>query len=217
MAIPNRQIGWGTEENLLWQISKQLEYLTKVVYNIPNNTTSTSTSTTTTTTTAAPSYSYFSNYSTVSQGSACYQAQDQFTIYSSSDIAQGVVMYTDEALTTPASTGFYSFSGAVYDILDGLVTGSNNCPSANAYNYVISQTDLDAAIGNTDTALNGKVFTLTADDGSGNSASRTFTASGSYIHWMCSVSNIIPTFGYYAADVFITGGLLSTQTNSGPC
>lgn len=34
MAIPSRQIGWGTEENLLYQISKQLEYLTRVVYNI---------------------------------------------------------------------------------------------------------------------------------------------------------------------------------------
>lgn len=34
MAIPSRQIGWGTEENLLWQISKQLEYLTKVVGNL---------------------------------------------------------------------------------------------------------------------------------------------------------------------------------------
>lgn len=34
MAIPSRQIGWGTEENLLWQIAKQLEYLTRVVYNI---------------------------------------------------------------------------------------------------------------------------------------------------------------------------------------
>jgi hypothetical protein len=33
MAIPSRQIGWGTEENLLWQISKQLEYLTGVTYN----------------------------------------------------------------------------------------------------------------------------------------------------------------------------------------
>ena len=36
MAIPSRQIGWGTEENLLWQISKQLEYLTKVTYNAQN-------------------------------------------------------------------------------------------------------------------------------------------------------------------------------------
>ena len=30
MAIPAKQIGWGTDSNLLWQISKQLEYLTKV-------------------------------------------------------------------------------------------------------------------------------------------------------------------------------------------
>jgi hypothetical protein len=37
MSIPSRQIGWGTEENLLWQIAKQLEYLTKVIYNIGNN------------------------------------------------------------------------------------------------------------------------------------------------------------------------------------
>jgi hypothetical protein len=36
MAIPSRQIGWGTEENLLWQISKQLEYLTGVTYNSQN-------------------------------------------------------------------------------------------------------------------------------------------------------------------------------------
>jgi hypothetical protein len=27
MAIPSRQIGWGPQENLLWQISKQLEQL----------------------------------------------------------------------------------------------------------------------------------------------------------------------------------------------
>ena len=33
MAIPSRQIGWGTEENLLWEVSKQLEQLTNVTYN----------------------------------------------------------------------------------------------------------------------------------------------------------------------------------------
>lgn len=33
MAIPARQIGWGTEENLLWEVSKQLERLTQVSYN----------------------------------------------------------------------------------------------------------------------------------------------------------------------------------------
>lgn len=50
MAIPSRQIGWGTTDNLLWQISKQLEYLTQVVANGPQ----VSTSTTSTTTTIAP-------------------------------------------------------------------------------------------------------------------------------------------------------------------
>jgi len=35
MGIPSKQIGWGAEENLLWQISKQLEYLTGVAGNIP--------------------------------------------------------------------------------------------------------------------------------------------------------------------------------------
>lgn len=46
MAIPSRQIGWSTTDNLLWQISKQLERLTQIT--AANNTT------TTTTTTAAP-------------------------------------------------------------------------------------------------------------------------------------------------------------------
>tara|TARA_R110000868_G_scaffold42638_7_gene143969 strand:- start:6022 stop:6162 length:141 start_codon:yes stop_codon:yes gene_type:complete len=46
MGIPNKQIGWSQESNLLWQISKQLDELIKV--------TSKLTTTTTTTTTAAP-------------------------------------------------------------------------------------------------------------------------------------------------------------------
>ena len=33
MAIPSRGIGWGTEENLLWQISKQMEYLSGIAAN----------------------------------------------------------------------------------------------------------------------------------------------------------------------------------------
>jgi len=45
MAIPSRQIGWGTEDNLLWQISKQLELLIKVTANSINSTTTTTTTT----------------------------------------------------------------------------------------------------------------------------------------------------------------------------
>lgn len=55
MAIPSRQIGWSTTDNLLWEISKQLQYLTQVVANPPaSTTTSSTTSTTSTTTTIAP-------------------------------------------------------------------------------------------------------------------------------------------------------------------
>lgn len=41
MAIPSRQIGWSTEDNLLWQISKQLEQLTNVTAKTCTNNTST--------------------------------------------------------------------------------------------------------------------------------------------------------------------------------
>lgn len=37
MAIPSREIGWSGKANLLWQISKQIEYLTKVAGNIQIN------------------------------------------------------------------------------------------------------------------------------------------------------------------------------------
>jgi hypothetical protein len=52
MAIPSRQIGWSVKSNLLWQISKQLEYLTRIMgKNITTTTTTTTASPTTTTTT----------------------------------------------------------------------------------------------------------------------------------------------------------------------
>lgn len=45
MAIPAKQIGWSTKENMLWQISKQLERLIQVA---GKNTTPVTTTTTTT-------------------------------------------------------------------------------------------------------------------------------------------------------------------------
>lgn len=47
MAIPSRQIGWGTEDNLLWQISKQLEKLTCVTAGGCGSITTTTTTTST--------------------------------------------------------------------------------------------------------------------------------------------------------------------------
>ena len=46
MAIPSRQIGWGTTENLLWQISKQLEKISCQLCDINDNFTTTTTTTT---------------------------------------------------------------------------------------------------------------------------------------------------------------------------
>jgi hypothetical protein len=59
MAIPSRQIGWSTTDNLLWQIAKQLEGISCQLCDLNNNFTTTTTTTTvapttTTTTTAAP-------------------------------------------------------------------------------------------------------------------------------------------------------------------
>jgi len=54
MSIPSRQIGWGTKENLLWQISKQLEQLIAVTSKLATTTTTSSSSSTTTSTTTAP-------------------------------------------------------------------------------------------------------------------------------------------------------------------
>ena len=57
MAIGNKQIGWSQEENLLWEISRQLDNMTSIMCTGPCPATTTSTTTaalTTTTTTTAP-------------------------------------------------------------------------------------------------------------------------------------------------------------------
>lgn len=47
MGISAKQTGWGTESNLLWQISKQLELITGQLAQMNNNFTTTTTTTTT--------------------------------------------------------------------------------------------------------------------------------------------------------------------------
>ena len=43
MGVPNKQIGWSQESNLLWQISKQLDQLIKVTSKLAETTTTTTT------------------------------------------------------------------------------------------------------------------------------------------------------------------------------
>jgi hypothetical protein len=62
MGIPSRQIGWGQEENLLYQISKQLERLTGVTSKLgPGSTTTTTSSSTSTSTTSTTTTIYSNN------------------------------------------------------------------------------------------------------------------------------------------------------------
>jgi hypothetical protein len=51
MAIPSQQIGWSQKSKLLWNISKQLETLSGIMYNRGTTTTTTTVPPTTTTTT----------------------------------------------------------------------------------------------------------------------------------------------------------------------
>ena len=100
MAIPSRQIGWGTKSNLLWQISKQLEYLNGVLGKKI-------TTTTTTTTTIAP----FINSIVISNGS--YTAANGTYTRSTSS----------EAFTKTGGNGSIFFGGDAWYIFN---TGVGN-------------------------------------------------------------------------------------------
>lgn len=89
--------------------------------------------------------------------------------------------------------------------------------AAKAFSYVINAGDLALAIGNTDTAKNGKVYADTTADQNNTAAQRIFSSAGSFNHWMCSKVGVTPTLGYWASDVFVTSGLASTQTDIGNC
>lgn len=133
MAIPSRQIGRDTEENLLWQISKQLEMLTGVFYSISSNNTTTST----TTTTSLP-YSVAQLGFAIPDdgaGAACINALNpstQVTIYWAPGVSvqAGVTfLYTDPALTVTAESGYYSTGSEYYAVnIYGLVQVVDVCP-----------------------------------------------------------------------------------------
>jgi hypothetical protein len=96
-------------------------------------------------------------------------------------------------------------------------------PAFRTYNYVISSTDTALATGNTggNAQYNGKVVAIvTGGYNCGNTTPRTFTVSftaGSFLSWVCSPNGVTPQFGYYANDVLVTSGLVSTQTLAGGC
>jgi len=122
MAIPSRQIGWSTKSNLLWQISKQLEYLTCVTAGGCGTTTTTSTiaPTTTTTTTTVIVYTFNSQFSETSNYDLCTSPSYDPNLYSvSSTLGVGVQLFSSDSLETPIIDGWYVVDGNVYHVTGG--------------------------------------------------------------------------------------------------
>jgi hypothetical protein len=141
--IPNKQIGWSQEENLLWQISKQLDRMDSILCTGPcptttstttlpptTSTTTTLTPTTTTTTTLNPLIN--TNYTFVNCVGACSgECLDPILYFNvwmlqscvSSWPQLGCEVWLDEAKTLPFASGNYPNSaGGCVTITDGVVT-----------------------------------------------------------------------------------------------
>lgn len=103
MAIPSKQIGWSTTDNLLWNISKQLERLIKV---------SGSPRATTTTSTTAISFPAGQISAATDAANACTLTLDTVVyldLASGPAIAVGDIIFNDAGGTNP-----YDGSGPAY-------------------------------------------------------------------------------------------------------
>jgi len=110
MAIPSRQIGWGTEDNLLWQISKQLERLTCVTAG------GCGAITTTTTTTILPSYKvYTAILSQDIEGVVTVQSEFENTLgninFSTSPYLGSIVLDVEDITIDPNGLIGFCYSG----------------------------------------------------------------------------------------------------------
>lgn len=135
MAIPSRQIGWSTQSNLLWEISKELERLTCVMAGGCGTTTTTSTiapTTTTTTSTISPDTIVNSTNKFVNCPAICPQAcpnpQVYFDVWMTYNCALffpeiGCAIWLDEAATIPFPDGSYNKGyGVCLTITGGIIT-----------------------------------------------------------------------------------------------
>ena len=135
MAIPNKQIGWSNEANLLWYIAKELEQIKGQLNRLPASPTTTTTSTTT----AAPVYQYsITSTSSIDPSTACSSGTPMdLSAYALTDVGTSVTQfYSDQSLTTPfvGDGGAYKFIQAQSFTLHagyvsgtGAVTGAQTC------------------------------------------------------------------------------------------
>lgn len=134
MGIPNKQIGWSQESNLLWQISNQLDQLIKVTASL---TTSTTTTTTTTTPSSFSVIYYMSSYGMNPCSGVPISGNPQYA--STNDPFAITQLFSDAALTTPtimsSGTGYYTFTydsgatlySAAFGDTGGILSGVTAC------------------------------------------------------------------------------------------
>jgi hypothetical protein len=106
MAIGNRGIGWSQEENLLWEISRQLDRLNSQMCVGDCPTTTTTSSSTTTTTTTIPPNRFISTWDTrnLSAGSS---NNDQITLPLSGLTSYNMTVYWGDGSSQLVTTGVF--------------------------------------------------------------------------------------------------------------
>jgi hypothetical protein len=126
MAIPSRQIGWSTKSNLLWQISKQLEYLTRVLYK------------STTTTANSQSLTFPINYTSLRTRCDGSNVGDPvYTIETVNNIDELVTLFNNTSGTQLLGT--YSALGTDILVLTTTTTIKNTlCPTGTLTLYVFN-------------------------------------------------------------------------------
>jgi len=131
MAIPSRQIGWSTQANLLWQISKQLERLTCVTAcGCGTTTTTTTIPPTTTTTTTIPLVFTDSLFQECPQpcGSTCGPFLFYYNVWMTQECIDtfptiGCAIWNNEEGTSPFNDGTYNTGdGTCIVITGGIIT-----------------------------------------------------------------------------------------------
>jgi hypothetical protein len=124
MAIGNRGIGWSQEENLLWEVSRQLDRMNSILCTGPCPTT---------TTTTTLDLLVFTNYTFVDCAGlcvdSCTQPFDYYNVWMLQSCIEswpsiGCDVWLDEEKTTPFPDGSYNngFGNECIVITGGTVT-----------------------------------------------------------------------------------------------
>ena len=117
MSIGNRQIGWSQEDNLLWEISKQLDRMNSILCTGPCPTTTSTTTlppTTTTTTSEAKPFDYLV-YRAEKSSNACNEEQGAFipVLGDGTSFCNSTILTAAGFSALPPGELFISYNGQV--------------------------------------------------------------------------------------------------------